>query len=132
MPINCFEAITFVEELSQGRTTPSILRCSMGEIHDDFVIKYRSTVNNGNIGLSFELLASQLAVYFGIATPDPVFIQISDLFASCVSNTATSEKLRKSIGLNFGSKFIKGGTYTLPQTFMTPVLLQQACLCPVF
>lgn len=99
--------------MTAGRTLPALCGCEdeIGNHVDDFVVKLRGGLDNGQKGFLFELIASRLATYFGLMVPDPAFVLIDAEFAEVV---ATSEphraaRMRNSIGLNFGSRLLVDG-----------------------
>jgi hypothetical protein len=57
-------------------------------------------------GLASELVASRLADYFGVPVPAPALVSIEPAFAELVAanQPAHSQRMRGSIGLNFGSR----------------------------
>jgi hypothetical protein len=106
-------ASQFHRFMGSGRTSPALCGCEdeMGNRAGDVVIKLRGGLDHGNTGLLCELLASRLATYFGLAVPDPVLVIINGDFAELVASLVESssepkraEKVRNSVGLNFGSR----------------------------
>ncbi len=98
-----------------GRTSPAVIGCEddAGGSVGDFVLKLRGGLDRGETGLLCELLASRLATYFGLSVPDPVLVIIDRDFVELVaSREATgpepirAERIRKSLGLNFGTRFL--------------------------
>jgi hypothetical protein len=63
-------------------------------------------MERGEGGLVCELLASCLATHFGIAVPEPALVMIEHDFAELVALAEQKKAghLRKSVGLNFGSR----------------------------
>ena len=102
-------AVYFLETLKRGRTKPGVYTCedSSGTIKDEYVIKLRGSIENGNAGLLFELIGNLLASKLGITVPNPSIIEIQDEFVKSVSNLEVSKSLKNSIGKNFGSKNLK-------------------------
>lgn len=101
-------AIQFHRFMSTGRTSPALCGCELPNSTDvsDYVVKLRGGMERGIAGLVSELVGSRLASYFGIAVPVPAIVEIDEDFAELVaaSNRSKSERLKRSIGLNFGSR----------------------------
>jgi len=55
-----------------------------------------------------ELIASLIAIEVGLNVPEPVIIEIDKNFVNLADNKETREVLSNSIGLNFGSLYLKG------------------------
>lgn len=105
--IPTFHAAVFHRYMTTGRTSPALCGCEdiTGQAVGDFVVKLRGSMERGVKALAFELVASRLAVYFGIPVPTPALILIEKDFADMVSEAhpAQSKRMLASVGLNFGS-----------------------------
>jgi hypothetical protein len=103
-------ATQFHRFMKTGRTSPALCGCEdeAGNRVDDFVVKLRGGLDNGENGLLFELLASRLAAYFGLTLPDPALVLIDADFAELVAaaEAQRADRIRNSIGLNFGSRLL--------------------------
>jgi len=97
-----------------GRTSPALCGCEdeIGNRVDDFVVKLRGGMEMGQNGLLCELVASRLATYFDLLLPDPALVIIDEDFAELVATAEPerAERIRRSIGLNFGSRLLSDGT----------------------
>jgi hypothetical protein len=80
-------------------------------------------------GMLSELFASRLASHFGILVPEPVLVEISPSFSDLVAQRQSSiaDKIRNSVGLNFGSELLIGAT-TWPIDKAVPESMRQAAL----
>src|SRR5580692_10862237 len=96
-------AAQFHRFMKSGRTSPALCGCEdeAGNRVDDFVVKLRGGLDNGQNGLLFELVASRLANYFGLALPDPALVLIDAEFAELVATAEPRQaaRMRNSIGL---------------------------------
>src|ERR1700730_15471532 len=103
-----FTAVQFHRFMSSGRTWPALCGCEddLGNRVGDYVVKLRGGMERGKTGLMCEVLGSRLAIYFGIAVPDPAIVMIEADFAEVVAVAAPkrADCLRNSVGLNFGSR----------------------------
>lgn len=110
--IQTVQAVQFHRFMGTGRTTPALCGCEDedGQAAGDFVVKLRGGIERGTTGLACELIASRLAAYFEIATPTPKIVAIDEEFATLVGlrHAERSERMRNSIGLNFGSQLLSG------------------------
>ncbi len=99
-----------------GRTKPCLFFCENenGELQGEYIVKLKAGMESRENGLVAELVASQLASYLDIPTPEAAIINIDPMMAEAVSDSALSQKINASIGLNFGSKNITGGFDTWP------------------
>lgn len=100
--------------MSSGRTWPALCGCEddLGNRVGDYVVKLRGGMERGKTGLMCELLASRLAIHFGISVPDPALVIIEADFAEvvAVAEPKRADCLRNSVGLNFGSRQLNGVT----------------------
>ena len=105
------QAIAFSRELGTGRTRPCVFECVEPDgHHDDFVVKFRSSVNDNEVGLSFECIALSLAHHFGIATFDPRLVVFPDGLAESLAgrDADVADRIRQSPGYNFATRFTAG------------------------
>ncbi len=106
--IPTFQAVQLHRFMGSGRTTPALCGCEdeNGKLVGEFVVKLRGGLDRNVTGLAAELVATQLATYFGIPVPAPALVSIDAEFADLValSFPEKSKRIRDSIGLNFGSR----------------------------
>lgn len=102
--------------LHSGRTKPCIFFCEDegGENSGEYVVKLKTGMEAGVNGLAAELIASQLAIFLDIPTPEPAIIELDKVMAEAIPDTDLALRIRSSSGLNFGSKVITGGFDTWP------------------
>jgi len=115
VPIQQKIANSYSQTFKSGRTQPGVFLCS-DDVHttcEPYVVKFRSRVNGNNTGLFFEIMATQLANHFLIYTPKCAIIEIcSDLVHSITNDQDLHDRMKNSVGLNFGSKLLTGGVST--------------------
>lgn len=124
------EARAFQYALSSGRTKPCVFECvdPEGGNAGEYVVKFRSQVNNNAVGLLCELVASCLAKRLGLRVPDPAVVSISHKAAQAIPNREVREVAEQSIGTNFGSRFCSGGYTTWPKNQSIPEYLTTQAL----
>lgn len=76
---------------------------------DDYVIKFYGFRNMSLEASMREILASFLAIELDLKTPHPVIIDISEQFIQSTVGKYVYTAASKSIGKNFGTKYIKNG-----------------------
>ena len=124
--IQTFEAYEFNRELPSGRTKPCVVTCSgAGHETSEHVVKLKSAVNFNETGLTCELVSALLAKKLGLCVPDPSLILISTEFAESISVPHISSVMKASIGLNFGSALVTGGSSTWPVDKPLTLLLEE-------
>ena len=108
-------ATQFHRFMGSGRTQPALCGCEGGGGQQgEFVVKLRGCMEHGAAGLAFELIASQLAAHFGIATPAPAIIALDEPMARLMARLAARPNcVLSSVGDNFGSGEIRGAS-TMP------------------
>lgn len=98
--------------LQSGRNRPGIFRCEKGDgaSAGDFVVKLKGSLQADATALAFEALGTALAQRLGINTPNAAVVTIDEELAQAVDQTAPgiAGVIRRSIGANFGSKFLTG------------------------
>jgi hypothetical protein len=106
-------ATQFHRLMTSGRTSPLLCGCEDEAERrvDDYIVKLRGSVERGDNGMLCELFASCLANHFGILVPEPALVEISQSFAEIVASREPiiADKIRRSVGLNFGSRQVIGG-----------------------
>lgn len=83
-------------------------------IKGDYVVKFRSATRMSNEACMRELLASFIAAQMEIKVVPPVIVDISQEFIQLLTEYDCWEYAIKSIGHNFGSKYIKNYSTILP------------------
>src|SRR5260370_11458899 len=95
--------------MQSGRNSPPLCGCEdeAGDRVDEFVAKLRG-MESGQRGLLCELVASLLALYFSLRSPDPSLVVIEADFAQLVArgHSGHADLMRRSVGLNFGSRVL--------------------------
>jgi hypothetical protein len=104
------EATVFHRFMRSGRTSPAIFGCTPGNRDEeaDYVVKLRGGIEEGAAGLVCEVVAAELADYFGIGHPEAAIIGLDDELANLVAaqEPDKAELVRRSIGMNFGTKLL--------------------------
>lgn len=123
-------ASSFQRELSSGRTRPCVFWCEdpNGVHSGEFVVKLHSAVDTGIVGLVCELVAALLARRLGLSVPDPALIDIGPDLAAAIPNQHVQDHAQRSLGLNYGCKFLRGGYSTWPKNTRIPEYLVQTAL----
>lgn len=120
--LNQWDAVSFRHVLDYGRTKPLVIECiqapnsvvldldSPAPERREFVVK---AIGNPEVDESLiikELLGNVLARSYGLITPEPGLIRISDTFTNAV-NPSLSKKYGFQIhpGIASGCEFIRGG-----------------------
>ncbi|MCL4537069.1 MAG: hypothetical protein M1610_05710 [Nitrospirae bacterium] len=116
MTIPILNATSLQRVLQSGRTQPCLFFCEdeSGQSDGEYVVKLKAGMENGVNGLAAELIASQLANFLDIPTPEPAIIELDPLLAEVIPDPELSRKIKESAGLNFGSRVITGGFETWP------------------
>jgi HipA-like protein len=124
-------AAQFHKRMEAGRTFPLLCSCEdAAERHvGDYVVKLRGYAEGGTGSMLNELFASLLATHFDILVPEPAVVEISPSFAELVSwrHPEFADRVRNSVGLNFGCKLLKGGI-TWPVDKTIPEAMRQAAV----
>ncbi|MBI4909982.1 MAG: hypothetical protein HY820_40560 [Acidobacteria bacterium] len=129
-----FHAAHLHRFMGSGRTSPALCGCEdeNGNRAGDVIVKLRGALDNGVTGLLCELLASRLASYFGLLVPEPALVWIDAAFANLVvalesngPHPERAERMRNSVGWNFGSRLLTDVT-TLPIDKAIPPAMWQA------
>ena len=116
MAIPILDATTYLQTMSSGRTKPCLFICESVEdkTNTEYVVKLKAGMETSVDGLSFELIASLLASFFDLPTPEPALVRIDPMLADCIPDPELSTRIKKSAGLNYGSSFLSGGYKTWP------------------
>ncbi len=133
MAIPYLNANSYQRRMTSGRTRPCLFFCEddQGEINGYYVVKLRAGLDNPDVGLFSELMASQLAAFLDIPTPEPAIIIVNPGLADIFKDLQLEGDIRSSTGHNFGSKVITGGFDTWPISAAIPLSLKQLA-CEIF
>jgi hypothetical protein len=117
-------AVRYVDEMASGATRPCLVTCVLSDgSFDDYVMKMRSEVRAS--GLTFEYIAACLAQRLGIEMPAPVLINLPfDVALAQSHNPELCDRLTRSVGLNFGTRYLPGLT-TWPPDRRVPMNIAQ-------
>jgi hypothetical protein len=126
-------ASSYQRRLDAGRTRPCLFICEddNGELDGEYVVKLKAGMESREVGLVSELMASQLAIFLDIPTPEPAIIRVDPAITEVIGDTELANTITESAGLNFGSKFITGGFKTWPVGESIPLSLRQIA-CEIF
>jgi hypothetical protein len=127
MAIPHLYASSYQKRMESGRTRPCIFFCedNDGEIGGEYVVKLKAGLENWAVGSMAELMASQLALFLDIPTPEPAIIRVDPELADIIPDEELANTIRESAGLNFGSKLVTPGFETWPVGEQVPVSLIQ-------
>ncbi len=106
IPIIAVEAI--LKALTESANKPFVVSgIDKSEfIKDEYVVKLNSSERMSKEAVLREFLASFIAIELGIKTPLPALLEISKEFADTRKGYDDYSRFNRSIGLNFGSKFL--------------------------
>jgi len=125
-------AATYHRKMGSGRTKPALFGCEdeQGDPAGEFVVKFKGGLEAGVKGLTCELLSSLIADHLGIPSPAPALIKVDVAIADLIprSDADVGEVIRKSAGLNFGSRVLVGGFRTWPVDKPIPLTLRQTAV----
>ncbi len=107
-------AVRFERDLVSGSTRPCIFSCvnEAGHHAGEYVVKFRSEVRGNELGLMFEVFAAQLAACLCIPMPNPALIRFPSDLADAMPEASVASRVRRSEGLNFGTRFLGRGYAT--------------------
>ena len=93
----------------------------------EYVVKFKGGTETGVTGMASELVASLLADELDLACPTPAVVDINPNIADLLSakDSDVAEIIKKSGGLNFGSRVLSGGFGTWPVNKSIPNSLTQ-------
>jgi hypothetical protein len=135
-----WNAMGFRSVLDNGRTKPLVIECAQipdsilvdldaaAQVRREFVVK---AIGNPEVDESLiikELLGNLFARSYGLTTPEPGLIRISDVFAKTVNPTLSRKYgFQISPGIAAGCEFIRGGLTPPP----TNLFFTKAELAPL-
>ena len=116
-------ATRFTGQVSSGRTKPCIIFGETDEHEEvELVVKFASGCEFR--GLICELIASLLADDLGLPVPEAFLVETSEDFARTVPIQEAAANIRKSCGLNFGSRKLGAQFSTWPVNRPIPLGLR--------
>ena len=123
-------ATGYQKTFSSGANAPSLVSgMDMDtQIKGEFVVKLKAgeTMNNPTANLK-ELLAAFIAMELNIPVAIPVLVEVTKDFIDTITDDFSKQQAQKSIGLNFGSVYLKDGyTTLLPQSELATNLIPYA------
>ncbi len=96
--------------MTSGRNAPLLLHVrDETDRPEQCIVKSRSRLATPPLEYLLEWLGAALARALGLTTPEPLAVSISDDFAQSV-DPSLREELVSSIGLVYGSRFVRGVT----------------------
>lgn len=100
----------FETAFETGTTKPCVFQCEDADSKPagEYVTKLRSTVRSNEIGLQYEFIAWHLAEYFEVPHLTAALVEIDQELADSIQDKVINERVKKSVGLNFGTKFVPG------------------------
>lgn len=127
--VKTLSAVRYEKKMTSGRNSPCVFACENAGNSDseEFVVKLKGSSASAT-GLMFELLATQMAQFLDIPVPEAAIIEIEYSLAEAISDTDIAAFLKKSVGKNFGSKFLSCGFCTWPKGKAVPGMIRQTAL----
>jgi hypothetical protein len=122
-------AVRFDKFMRTGRTSPMLCGCEeqSGTSAEEYVVKLGGALSDA--GLLNEFVGAKLARYFGLLSPNPAVVVLEQSLADEIA-AAYSDKsaiVRKSVGLNFGTKALTGAA-TWPVDKTIPEVMLPAAI----
>jgi len=114
--VSTLKAVRFCRPMSSGRTKPCLLACAdVSGVECEVVVKLGGQ-EMPPTSMVCEIMAALLARDLGLATPEPVVVEVDAGFHACVPSELPEwrQRFRESHGRNYGSLFVGGGTATWP------------------
>ena len=105
-------ATQFFKFMDRGRSAPAL--CGCADLQEapagQYVVKLCGAVDAREAALINELLASLLASHFGLVVASPATIALDRSFVELVAlrHPARTDALKRSVGLNFGTRHLVG------------------------
>lgn len=104
--LQIIEAEIFHGFQSSGLSKPGRLTCSSVDGKEiDVIVKFRGSVRNGEFSLFAEAFCSMLAGKLDLPTPQAFAVNFTPEFVDA-SNKRFGDIFKRSLGLNFGSKYL--------------------------
>ncbi|NII25780.1 hypothetical protein HB364_11845 [Pseudoflavitalea sp. X16] len=109
------EALSPHESFESGANKPLLLTgVDSNGNKGDYVVKFRGAPRMSNEACMRELLAVFIAAQMDIRVVSPVIVNISQNFIELLIGNDTWQYANKSLGLNYGSEYIKRYSTVLP------------------
>lgn len=70
-------------------------------------------------------MASQLAGFLDVPVPEYAIIEVNDTIVDGITDTSVISLVRKSLGKNFGSRYLSGGFVTWPKGKSIPMQFRE-------
>jgi hypothetical protein len=101
-------ALTPFRTLDSGKNKPMLIHgvCKRTGMKTDYVVKYTNGPEMSLRSACCELIASFIAMELDLYVPEPAIIDVSEEFVSTLIDNYEYAKAKKSIGLNFGCKYV--------------------------
>jgi hypothetical protein len=110
-------ATSFQRSFDTGTTKPAVFVCEdeRGNSVGEYVVKTSDNAHGFGTGaLLREIVGSCIATELDLNTPEPAIIVIEEGLSSAISEPPVAETIRKSVGKNFGSRYLSGGYIAWP------------------
>jgi len=87
------------------------MSCSDDETANEveIVVKLHASCDLGVTSIAREAICSSFAADLGLPVPEPFIVKIDPEFANALPNSYDNQDVKKSIGLNFGTKILPRG-----------------------
>ena len=95
---------------TSGHSEPCLLVAEPSEGGEpiEVVVKFRTAVVNGRIGLCSELTAALLARALGLDAPRPFLVEITEAFVESVADATLRQRLGQNLGWQFATEYLSG------------------------
>lgn len=115
-------ALAKTKDLTSGSTKPILVVgvCKKTGNTDSYVVKLVGGERMTPSACCRELISALIAMELDLNIPDPAIIEITQDFANTVDDGSIKNIVNKSIGKNFGSKYIDGHFILLENVKLTP------------
>jgi hypothetical protein len=114
--------------LTSGVNKPQIVSaiCSATYNQHQYVVKYKAADRMSDMACCFELMASFIGMEVGMHIPEPAIVIIDQKFVDTLIGQDTYLTASKSLGQNFGCKYITGYSEALLKQQLSKKLLIEA------
>lgn len=126
--IKTVHATEWQDVLSTGTTEPMLILAldNVSGERDSYVVKPFGHPRIYKQAVMKECLGAWIAMELGLHAFEPVFIEVSTDFADTLRGTTHYPRFTKSIGLNFGTKYVPGTIPIVGQKCLTKIQASQA------
>lgn len=119
--------------LTKGHSAPLLASAvTPADERVDVVVKLRSRIHGGGVGLAMELIAALLARDLGLPVPDPALAFIPPQLAGQASTETDRRDLASSTGLNFGCRHLSPASVLPVGPELPPALIDSAAATLAF